>query len=376
MSSLQPTAQQWAHALELTRKGRGAWAGACPMCGGTDRFHVTERDGRARIGCRGCIDGEPPDVRRRRFGELVRQVFPDRPGRTLGTGAVSNAGIAHTRFSRQSGSGPNPPNSPVVANSGYPARQWAAAQPVPSHADHPVLRWIARRNLWRPMFPLPPALRMLPPDRRYPTTCAVQLVIPLAPIHAWIEAWPETPTPTAIQLIAIAGEGGAALDRPADAKGVGKRTHGPARGTVFAVGHPQSADVRVCEGAADALAVASRYDALVLATMSTPDVSDDDLVSELAGRTRVIIHADADRNVAGQGGALRLQAAISQAGGNARAVSPPAGFDDPADWAAGNPHEPIDRAVAREYADTLLAMYPEWPRWEIARLTSIAVAGG
>lgn len=70
-----PPADAWAEKLGLVRTGH-EWHGPCPLCGGEDRFHV--RDGHGHkpvIGCRGCIDGEPPEVRRQNFGQIVRIVF-------------------------------------------------------------------------------------------------------------------------------------------------------------------------------------------------------------------------------------------------------------------------------------------------------------
>ena len=72
-----PTAQEWAAACDLKRCGRG-WNGPCPLCGGTDRFHVQDRGNGALVGCRGCIDGQSPNERRQRFGEMLREVFPGR----------------------------------------------------------------------------------------------------------------------------------------------------------------------------------------------------------------------------------------------------------------------------------------------------------
>ena len=37
-----PLAEEWAKACHLKKSGR-EWIGPCPLCGGTDRFHV--RDG-------------------------------------------------------------------------------------------------------------------------------------------------------------------------------------------------------------------------------------------------------------------------------------------------------------------------------------------
>ena len=61
---------------DLERKG-GGYAGACPECGGDDRFHVKDRgDGTALIGCRGCIDNHPDG--RANYGRVMSNLFPDR----------------------------------------------------------------------------------------------------------------------------------------------------------------------------------------------------------------------------------------------------------------------------------------------------------
>ena len=81
---------------DLVPKG-GGLAGPCPVCGGNDRFHVKDRgDGTALIGCRGCIDNEPPDVRHKAYGKVMRILFPDSapPPRTDGAGKVSTIGAA------------------------------------------------------------------------------------------------------------------------------------------------------------------------------------------------------------------------------------------------------------------------------------------
>ena len=56
----------------------GEWNGPCPLCGGTDRFHVRDGGNGALVGCRNCIDGQSPNGRRQRFGEMLREVFPER----------------------------------------------------------------------------------------------------------------------------------------------------------------------------------------------------------------------------------------------------------------------------------------------------------
>ena len=79
MTDPLPGVEEWTAALELTRVGR-EWIGPCPLCGGEDRFHVRDSEWRAVVGCRGCIDGQSSDQRAKRFGEMLKAVFPGRSG--------------------------------------------------------------------------------------------------------------------------------------------------------------------------------------------------------------------------------------------------------------------------------------------------------
>lgn len=123
----------WAGALpQCKRKGREL-VGPCPLCGGVDRFHVTrQRDGGALVGCRGCIDGQSPSVRREQFKRLVRTVFGDmreQPNPFL----------------------PPPQPQPATKTAADPQRNplakrlWAAGLPPNSG---PVRAYLARRRLW------------------------------------------------------------------------------------------------------------------------------------------------------------------------------------------------------------------------------------
>ena len=76
-----PGVKEWADTLDLTRRGL-EFVGPCPLCGGEDRFHVKESEGRATVGCRGCIDGQSNGERAKRFGELLKAAFPARASAT------------------------------------------------------------------------------------------------------------------------------------------------------------------------------------------------------------------------------------------------------------------------------------------------------
>ena len=123
-----PNVEDWAARLDL-RNRSGEYVGPCPVCGGTDRFHVGRgRGGAAMVGCRGCIDGQPEDVRHKAFGRVLREAFPER--------FQSGAGERTART-------PNPPRKPPESRS----------EPIPG-PDDADWRKNARRD-WKRTKPLP-----------------------------------------------------------------------------------------------------------------------------------------------------------------------------------------------------------------------------
>ena len=138
-----PNIEDWAARLDL-RNRSGEYVGPCPVCGGTDRFHVGRGRGGAMVGCRGCIDGQPEDVRHKAFGRVLREAFPER--------FQSGAGERTART-------PNPPRKPPESRSepvsapdpGEDARircrcaLWAAAAPAD---DSPGRVYLAGRWAW------------------------------------------------------------------------------------------------------------------------------------------------------------------------------------------------------------------------------------
>ena len=71
------TVADWLEHLELRRVGSD-YCGSCPVCGGSDRFHL-RAGGKygVVVGCRGCIDGQPAAERRAAFRRIVAAVFGD-----------------------------------------------------------------------------------------------------------------------------------------------------------------------------------------------------------------------------------------------------------------------------------------------------------
>ena len=145
-----PNVEDWAARLEL-RNRSGEYVGPCPVCGGTDRFHVRRgRGGAAMVGCRGCIDGQPPKEKGEAFGRILRAVFPERCQSGIGEKRRANGNDFRApskgRYRRDCAPAPisKPPRKPPESRS--------EAFPGPDDAD--ARRKVARR-VWESTEPLP-----------------------------------------------------------------------------------------------------------------------------------------------------------------------------------------------------------------------------
>ena len=166
-------------------------------------------------------------------------------------------------------------NSMTPERRGVEALRWIRSQilPIADAHDHPIRRWMAKRNLWRPELPLPPSLRWVPADApvfRGSHSGIGAIAFPLAPVSAWRAAYPETPSPAAVQLVCIDADGEKADYANSQGNRVDKPKFGNARLAVWTIGDVRGESVSVCEGAADALAIAAREPDPVIATLSTP----------------------------------------------------------------------------------------------------------
>ena len=135
---------------------------------------------------------------------------------------------------------------------GMDALRWIRSQilPVADTHDHPIRRWMAKRNLWRPELPLPPSLRWIPADAsvfRGSHSGIGAIAFPLAPISAWRAAYPETPAPAAVQLVCIDGDGEKADYTNSQGNRVDKPKFGNARLAVWTIADVRRDSVSVCE---------------------------------------------------------------------------------------------------------------------------------
>ena len=255
-------------------------------------------------------------------------------------------------------------------------RRWAATTPIPMNPHHPARRWMAARNLWRFALPAPGPLRWEQPTQEHMGVGSIAALIALP--DAWTMAWPSLPYPQAYHRIAIAQDGTPALDKAEEAGGLNKRSCGPTTDGVVVIGCPILADalepVFVTEGVADALALASRYVAPVVATVGTAAMYSTMLANWLATAPHgVVVHADNDvgkagRPPPGRAAARALCRAVEECGGRARAVFAYTG-KDPADAAQSTPFGAIADGWI-DYARTMVET-TDWPKWEIARQATV-----
>lgn len=218
----RPDAAAWAAKLDLRPNGTG-FVGPCPVCGeGHDRFHVMDGDGRpGLVGCRKCQDDRTwyrdalaaAGFEQNGHAGPARRVMKPAPDQLPGPKPVGSHNAATVELARVLVD--NAVHVPAQARHGW---RHGLVDAAPASG----LRWLDAM-----------ALRRL--RATVPTGSIGALVAPLGrPVAA-------------CQLLYLDGAFGK-IGRP------DKRTYGPAGARGFVVG---AGDVlRVCEGIADALALA------------------------------------------------------------------------------------------------------------------------
>ena len=330
-----PGVEEWTAALDLTRIGR-EWIGPCPLCGGEDRFHVRDSGGRAAVGCRGCIDGQSSGERAKRFGEVLRAVFPARGG-----------GVA--RFpARAPRTAPAPVNGHEAARRAIAGRLWAAAVP----ADHtPARTYLAGRWVWPPdgIGPsLPASVRWLPRGTAGRDVAADWYDVPKQTAGALVFAY-RLPGGdlAAVELEALLTDG----TRP-DPRW--RKTYGPRTGAAFEAAAGGGETV-LCEGAVTALAARWLHpDCRVLATGGTSGL--EAVARQVKGR--LVLEVDGD--AAGQAMVARIQAARPL--GEVQAAFSPPGQDSVDEWTVTL----LERAAIVEFDGGLPRHEAERRAWELA----------
>ena len=254
----------------------------------------------------------------------------------------------------------------------------AASEAIPTAADHPARRWLAARALWRPDVHLPPWMRWIPADPladvggavRPGPTMAGALIVPAAPLAAWVHAaadadWPRAAA-TGCQTVHLDADGGKAWD----AGGLDKRSYGRMAGsvTVFGLIDPVHG-VTLAESAANALALAARFRPAAVASLGTSGLAHPATVKALAAMAGgAAVYPDADLPTRGPDGRLRragpaaaeaLRLAIERQGGRLRRVDLQDGYDV-ADLAERDGFPDVDADVLAGWRGVLADGRPAW----------------
>ena len=210
-----------------------------------------------------------------------------------------------------------PPPDPGEVD--YGLYLWNDATPVPTDNDHPVRRW---SNGLLTTTPMPDAIRFHS-ERCYILCC-------VAALDNWLNAYPRTPKPQAVHVIAIDPQG--AKRYPAKWDGANKRTYGRVHGCGFFLArNPNSNRYNICEGVKDALAIYEREPGAVIASLTTFSklTNHNSLLKHIAERNPVLFP---DMDQAGKTAAQKLTRALRRAGATVK-IRVGADGDDPADSA-------------------------------------------
>ena len=310
-----PNAEAWMAQPSLTRRGREA-VGPCPLCGGTDRFHVREGpNGKALVGCRGCIDGRDPETKAWRFRELLRTVFPNRAG-FVPTCQKTRHAIGQKRpiSSCPSGSSATSCDPVTPAKRALTIRLWEATGP----ADNtPARIYLARRWVWPPAGvgpDLPASVRWLPREAAPPKDEAADWYgIPRLPsaVGAVCFAFHSLTTGelTGVSLEALDSNGQRTpYTYKAQHKKRWRKSVGLKTGAMFTVGE-SGAPLVLCEGEVTALACIWLYpSSIVWATGGTAGLA----AFLPVGEQPIVIAADGDAG--GRTAALTAAHRLREAG--------------------------------------------------------------
>ena len=246
---------------EAKRSG-GEWKGPCPVCGGEDRFWITE----TKLGCRGCCPGKNNPAA---FVAILKALGLGAPReRDLDPGMVRRANETHERWRRK---------REVQGRKLNEAHQaWGRATLVDGTPGAVYLRWV--RLCWPPAVALPPAVRWL--ERVHlPFTSGLERSVAGAVVFAFTD---DNGTVVSVDLEALTAEG----RRPAKRW---RRTCGLKGQGLFHVNAPGE-ELQIAEGAVSALAARWLLNAPAVATGGTGTQA---LVAVQLPRAR--IHVDGDR---------------------------------------------------------------------------------
>ena len=310
-----PNIEDWAARLDL-RNRSGEYVGPCPVCGGTDRFHVGRgRGGAAMVGCRGCIDGQPADVRHKAFGRVLREAFPERfqsgaGGYRLDTGLAGGNTPSKRRYRCDSALAPAPSSKPRDTTAAA-RRVWQATRSLAGTIAETYLRHVrgVGHVAVAPALRFSAALSHPYAPGRFPC-----LVAGVQDVRGDFQS---------VQRIYLDREG---APRKADVEPV-RACLGSVAGGAVRLAEPEHGRLLVGEGIESTAAAAMLFDLPGWAALGTSGLRSIRLPEHVID---VVIAADRDANGAGQLAAADLAERLESEGRRVEIRAPCTG--DFADW--------------------------------------------
>ena len=295
------------------KRAGSEWHGPCPVCGGEDRFWISE----TRLGCRGCQPGKSnPEAFKAIMEALGLTESRDDDGR-LPSQETLRAEMTERRHREAAAKAQREEEGRID----YACRIWERALDAEGTPAAHYLR--LERRVWPPEMPLPASIRWL--DRRtFPGGWPRNAPQSASGAAVWRYSDYEGQT-SAVGLEALTASGKRAEPR-------WRRTHGIQRGALFQVAGPGSNDNRqpamlhVAEGPLDALACRWLARGPAISTCGTSGLASLEAAA-VQGYAHVMLHVDGDS--AGRVAALQAISRLEASGIRVQATAYRKG-EDPA----------------------------------------------
>ena len=179
---------------------------------------------------------------------------------------------------------------------------WQEAEPVPFYQHHPVRQWCRHRNLF-PSYKEIPAIIRWHEKKHF-------IIVALAPIEDFINAYPEPPAPRQFHLISITVDGKKSYAFNRD----DKRTYGQSEHCCVALfGNPLTGEIATCEGIADALSLTSDFPCVIASITTFNKIANDEKLVEYLSTKESYLCGDND--AASNQAEAKLANAIGKQGG-------------------------------------------------------------
>ena len=187
---------------------------------------------------------------------------------------------------------------------------WKESESISFSQSHPVRHWCRKRDLFPPYNNLPATIRWHQQKQ--------SIIVSLARLQDFINAYPEPPEPRQFHLIAIDNQGN---KRAPDKRTLGR----PGVTCVALFGDPHADEIAIAEGIADALSLTSDFQCVIASITTFNKISNSETLVNYLSSKEVYLCGDNDE--AGKTAERKLAKAIGRRGGEIFFIPEPAAKD-------------------------------------------------